>query len=379
MKTLGLLVIAGVVELLGPSGRRVAQQQQGDRADGTGQFLEVAMYSAPGVNGFSRVQLWTSKREGGRYTRTRLQERELQIPDPRAIARELYDFPFANFANPNAALAENRMAVLCGGAEFTLRFLNLQALTVGRSVVLPALARQIALRPGNGEVWVTHSGSANQISISDPVSERVVGSIPFRLNPQAVPVGLFFSASGRTAYAVVRNPESATDRGFVFVIDPATRQIRNQFSLGTTNPSSAVLSPDGAVIYITGTSLNELNTTEPSMTVFDTLTGASSVAATGLPIAADQIVIHPNGQRIYWAFPSTFGLDEYDVQARRVLRRISLPRLIQPQGLEFTPSGDVLIVRDGAGQQALHLDVERGEVLDSQTIPAGPSVAILRP
>jgi hypothetical protein len=245
----------GVVGLLGPGGRQASRNQTADRQDGTGHFMELAVFPSPGVSGFSRVQVWTSRREAGKYTRVQLQDKELQIPEPLRIARELYDFPVGNFSSPNAALAENRVAVLCGGTEFTVRYLNPVALTVGRAIAVPALARQIALRPGIGEVWVTHAGNSNQISITDPVSERVVTSIPFRLSPQAVPVGLFFSPSGRTAYAVLRNPDGINDRGFVFVIDTATRAIRNQTSLGTTVPQSAVLSPDGSTIYVMGTSL----------------------------------------------------------------------------------------------------------------------------
>lgn len=373
------LLHAGVVELLGPASRQPARNQQVDRADGTGHFLEVAIFPSPGVSGFSRVQLWTSKREAGKYTRVRLQEKELQLPDPQRIARELYEFPLTNYSNPNSAAAENRMAVLCGGVDSTLRFLNLQTLTVGKPVALPAQARQIALRPGNGEAWVTHAGNSNQLSISDPLTERMVASIPLRLNPQAVPVALFFSASGRTVYVVVRNPASTTDRGYVFLFDPLTRLQKGQFSLGTTSPVSALLSPDGATIYIAGTSLNDLNTAVPGMTYFDTLTGTSSVAAIGLAIAPEHMALHPNGLRIFWAFPSTFGLDEYDVQARRVIRRIPLTRFIEPQGLEFSPAGDVLIIRDATGLFATHLDPETGEILETQAIPAGPSATVLRP
>ena len=372
------LLSAGVIELLGPGSRQAARNQQVDRLDGTGQFIELAIFPAQGVAGFSRVQVWTSKREAGKYTRLKLQERELQIPDPIRIARDPYDFPFPIFSTANAALAENRVAILCGGTDFTVRLLNVQALTVGRPIALPVLARNIALRPGNGEIWVTHAGTSNQISISDPQTERVVASIPFRLNPQAVPVALFFSNSGRTAYAVVRNPESSTDRGFVFLFDPVTRQQRAQLSLGTTSPQSAVLSPDGATIYIAGASLNDFNTAEPSMSYFDTLTNTSSVVTLGLPIIPEQILINPVGTRIYWNFPSTFGLDEYDTQSRRVLRRIALPRLIQPQGLEFTPNGDIITVRDVLGQSAIHIDAESGEILDTQSIPAGPSITLPR-
>lgn len=376
---LALTLEAGSIELLGPAGRTIARSQQTERGDGSGQFLELAMFPAPGVTGFSRVQLWTSKRDAGKYTRLRLQEKELQLPEPQRIARELYDFSIANYSNPNAALAENRVAVLCGTTEPTLRVMNLTALTVGRAIALPAQARQVAWRPGSAEIWTAHAGASNQVSISDPVTERVVGSIPLRQNQQAVPVALQFSASGRTAYVVLRLPDGTTDRGLVLVIDPVTRQIRSTVTLGTNSPTSAALSPDGSVLYVAGTSLNDLNTAEPSIVHVDLLTNTVSLAALGLAIAPDQILIHPGGQRIYFTFPSTFGLDEYDVQARRVLRRIALPRLIVPQHLEFTPNGDVMFVRDGLGQQAIHLDVETGEVLDVQAIPAGPGVSLVRP
>ena len=82
---------------------------------------------------------------------------------------------------------------------------------------------------------------------------------------------------------------------------------------------------------------------------------------------------------LYWLAPLTATLDEFDVQARRVLRRIPLPRTIQPQSLEITPNGDILFVRDLAGQFALHVDSSSGEILDTQVIPAGPGVSLFRP
>lgn len=374
-----LLVIAGIFELLGPGSRQASRNQVADRADGTGHFLELAVFPSAGVNGFSKVQLWTSKRITGKYSRIKLQEQELQIPDPSRIAKELYDFPYPAFASQNSATAENRVAILCGTTDFTVRSLSVQSLSVGPAIAVPAQARSISLRPGASEVWVTHAGSVNQISISDLNTARLVGTIPFRLNPQAVPVALLFSNSGRTAYAVVRNPESTADRGYVFLIDAATRQVRSQLSLGTTVPQSAILGPDGATLYIAGTSLNDLNTAEPSLTYFDTYTNAFSVAAFGLPIVPDQLTIHPNGTRLYWLAPLAAAMDEFDVQSRRVIRRILLPRPIQVQNLEISPTGDILFIRDGGNQVALHLDAESGEILDTQNIPAGPGVALFRP
>ncbi len=376
MNALLLLTLAGVVELLGPGTRPAARNQQTDRADGTGQFVELVLYSAPGTTGASRLQLWTSKHDGTSYSRLRLQEKELAIPDPQRIAKELYDFPIANYSNPNAATAENRAAILSG--DSTVRFLNVAALTIGRAIAIPANARQVALRPGNGELFTSHSGTLAQVSICDPVTERMVGTVPLRITPASVPVAMFFSVSGKTLFVIVRNPDSTTDRGYVFLIDPATRTQKAQISLGTNSPSSAVLSPDGSTIYIAGTSLNDLNTPEPSMVYFDILTNTASVAALGLTIAPGQIVIHPDGTKIYWTFPTTYGLDEFNIQLRRVTRRINLPRLIVPQNLEFTPIGDILTIRDAQGQLATHLDPESGTILDAQPIPVGPGVTLLR-
>ena len=56
MKFLALLLpfavlSAGGIELLGPGSRQAARNQQVDRLDGTGQFIELTIFPAPGVNG----------------------------------------------------------------------------------------------------------------------------------------------------------------------------------------------------------------------------------------------------------------------------------------------------------------------------------------
>ncbi|MFO0340855.1 MAG: YncE family protein [Acidobacteriota bacterium] len=362
-----ICVVMAVVELLGPGQRRASRMQLSDRADGSGQFVEVALM--PGVSGFSRVQLWTSQRVNGGYTRRQLQERELPLASPVGVARELAAF----------GQSEGRVAVLTGGTENTVRMLSVGGLSVSRPVVVPGQARLIATRPGSGEVWVGHGGAVSQLTVVDPGLERVAGTVALRLNAQAVLVGLNFAPNGRTAYVVVRNEDGAAERGVVMVVDAVTRVVRSTIGLGSTRPLSAAMSADGSLLFVGGTTLNDLNTVSPSLSYVDTLTGTVAVAAIGLAYAPEALVAHPNGRRLYWPAGPVFGLEEFDVQGRRVVRRMSLPRLIVPQSFDVTAGGEMMVMRDGQGQSAVHLDLETGQVLDVQAIPAGISVVVGRP
>lgn len=362
-----LCLVMAAVELLGPGQRRVSRMQLSDRADGSGQFLEVVF--TPGAAGTSRVQLWTSQRTSGNYTRRQLQERELPLAAPVAVAREY----------PLLGQGEGRVAVLTGGTENTVRMLSVGGLTVARPVVVPGQARLIALRPESAEVWTAHQGALSQLTAVEPGLERVVGTVPLRLNQQAALVGLHFSADGRTAYVVVRNEEGATERGVVIVVDAVGRTVRTTIPLGGTRPLSSALSPDGSLLYVGGTTLNELNVASPSLSYVDTFTGVPAVAAIGLAFAPEVLVMQPNGTRLYWPAASVFGLEEFDVQGRRVVRRISLPRFMVPQSYDVTPGGELMVVRDAQGQSAVHLDLETGQTLDVQAIPAGISVVTVRP
>jgi hypothetical protein len=364
---------AGVAELLGPGNRPASRARATERTDGTAQFQELVIYPAPGVNGFSRVQTWTTRREAGRLTRIRLSDRELQIPDPQRIARELPEFPLI-------AGAETRIVVLGNTpTEPVLRILNLAAGTVGRSIVLPAGARIPQLRANSNELWTAHSGVANQISITDLNTERVAANIQLRLNPQAQIIAFFFTANARTAYVVTRNTDTPNERGTILIIDVPTRAIRGQISLATNTPSAAVLAPDNNTIHIFGTSLNDLGVAEPSVVNVDILTGNVFVAATGLTQVPEHIAIHPNGTRIYFLQPQVTALDEYDTQTRRVVRRVNLPRGMNPNGIEISLDGAILSIRDTSGQQATYLDSESAELIDIQPIPIGPAAMLFRP
>jgi hypothetical protein len=87
---------------------------------------------------------------------------------------------------------------------------------------------------------------------------------------------------------------------------------------------------------------------------------------------------HPDGTRLYWLQPTTSTIDQYEIGARRVTRRIAVPRTSILQSMDLSPTGDYVIVRDTNGTQSYWLDLETGENLDSTPIPAGPGFLLPR-
>ncbi len=367
-----VLLMAGLIDLLGPGTRPVSRNQVNERGDGSGNYVEFALSQARSGTGFTTVRTYTTKRDAGKLARLALSERDIQMPfEGVQVARLPYEFAVTS-STPSA----NRVAILAGAPEATVRALQPSTLAAGRPVSVPANARLIGLRPGTEEAWTAHSGSLNQMAIVDLVNERVLTSFQLRINPQAVPVGLAFSANGRTAWVVVRHAESLTERGTVLIVDCANRQIVNTVSLGTNVPSTAALSPDGTLLLIAGTSLNDLSAAENSVLGFDTGTNAFTVLTIGAAnLSMNQpraIFWHPDGTRAYSLQPQTGTLEVYEVAARRVTRRIVLPResgLLD--SMDVSQNGDFALVRDVAGANSYLIDLETGETLDAAAIPAG--------
>jgi WD40 repeat protein len=391
MKILSLLcfslpLLAGVTELHGPPARQAARNLRTERNDGTSQFLEFSFGPVPSTNGFTRVEVYTGKREAGKFTRLKLNERDVQLPNVVRFARELYDFSLPTFQGA-AALAENRIVVISSapvlsGTEFTLRTLNASSLTLGRAIVVPANPTGLALRPGSNEAWAIHSGSNNVISISDLSIERLATTLPLRLLPQDVAVSLHFSPNGRTAYIVVRNAEGQASRGSVQIWDCVNRTLRSTVALGNTQPVSALLSPDGSNLVISGTSPNDFNVPAPSLSFFNTLSNTVEIAqisAGGLGSLAstDQMVFHPDGNRLFLLSVAT--LDTFDIQARRIVRNTALPRGSKPNLLDISPYGEALLLRDSLGVQTALVDTLTMETLDVQPFANGAGFLILRP
>jgi DNA-binding beta-propeller fold protein YncE len=276
----------------------------------------------------------------------------------------------------------NRIAFLSGATDAFVRPFNPANGTVGRAIPVPAAARLIGLRPNSEEAWTAHSGGANQVTIVNLREERVAGNILLRLNTQSIPIALHFSADGRFAWLLARNPDSAGERGTILVLDCVSRQVLSTINLGTNLPAAGALNPDGTLLLILGTSLNELGVAEPSMLAFDTLTntfapltiGAANLSA----VLPTELYWHPDSTRLYYLNTSNNNIEVYEFGARRVTRRLSLPRTSIVASMDVSPTGDFAIVRDNTGVASHWVDLESGEVLDSSPIPVGPGFLLPR-
>jgi WD40 repeat protein len=366
-----LWVLWGAIDLLGPGGRPATRHQINERPDGSANTIEFAVAASRFGAGFSTIRTYTTQRENGAVKRVLLQEREAQIP-PENLRVARYPYQFAMGNTPSTP---NRIAFLSGPTELFVRVYNPANNAVGRAVALAVGARVIALRPSSEEAFVAHAGGGSQISVISMREDRLLTSFQLRLNPQDQIVSLHFSPDGRLAWLVVRNPDSSTERGKVLLLDCPNRAVLNTFVLGTNTPSSAALNPEGNLLLIQGTSLNEAGAAEASMLAFDVNTNTSSVLTTGAaslsPTQPSEMFWHPDGTRLYWLQQQTGTIDQYEIGARRVTRRIGVPRTSILQSMDLSPAGDYAIVRDTNGTLSYWLDLESGESMDVTAIPAG--------
>jgi hypothetical protein len=372
------LLLASAIDLLGPGGRPATRNQVNERPDGSGNTIEYAIAPSRFGSGFITVRTYTTLRENGAVKRILLNEREAQVPPENIrVAKLPYQFPV------NGAQAmPNRIAFLSGATEIAVRTYNPANNAVGRAVAIPLNARLIAQRPNSEEVYVAHSGGGSQISVISTREDRLLANFELRLNPQDGIVGLYFSNDGRRAWLVARNPDSAAERGKVLVIDCANRSVLNTVSLGTNTPSAAALNPEGNLLLLYGTSINNVGAAEASMLAFDTITNTTAQLTLGVAdLSATlpaEMYWHPDGTRLFWVQQQNSTIEQYEIGARRVTRRISVPRTSILQSMDISPTGEYAIVRDTNGTLSYWMDLESGEVLDASAIPVGPGFLLPR-
>lgn len=372
------LLIAASIDLLGPGSRPTTRNQVNERPDGTGNTIEYSIAPSRFGTGFITVRTYTTLRENGAVKRSLLNEREAQVPPENIrVAKLPYQFPVNG-----ATAVPNRIAFLSGATELAVRTYNPVNNAVGRAVAIPLNASLIAQRPNSEEVFVAHSGGGSQISVISTREDRLLANFQLLLNPQESIVSLNFSNDGRFAWLVARNPNSASERGKVLIIGCATRQVLNTLSLGANTPSAAALNPEGNLLLIQGTSINSSGAPEASMLAFDIITSTTSQLTLGLadlsPTLPTEMFWHPDGTRLFWIQQQTSTIEQYEIGARRVTRRIAIPRTSIIQAMDLSPTGEYAIVRDTNGTLSYYLDLETGEVMDSSAIPAGPGFLLPR-
>jgi hypothetical protein len=377
MTVLPLLLLAQI-DLLGPGASAAARRQLTDRPDGTGNFIEYALAASRFGTGFSTLRQYTTRRDATALVRQTLAERELPLPPENLrFARLPYQF-----ATGSGRPIESRIAFLSGPTENFVRSFNPASQTLGSPISVPANARLLALRPNSDEGWTAHSGGAGLVALVNFREERAILNFPLRLSGNAVPVYLGFSADGRTAYLVARNPDSPAERGNVVIIDAASRSVRATVNLGTNTPSAAALNADGALLFILGTSINDPKPAEPSVIAFDTLTNTFTQIAAGVAALSQNIsgelACHPDSTRLFYLNTVNSSLEQFDIPARRVTRRVNIPRVSPLLSLDLSPTGDFALVRDSNGTASYLIDIELGQIVDTTAIPAGAGFLLPR-
>ena len=148
----------------------------------------------------------------------------------------------------------------------------------------------LAVSPDGTQVYVSCWGDQSVFVIST-ASNRVLDEIPVRGHPDA----LAFSPDGLRMYVAAKSED------LVSVINTRTRREIGGFA--SPGPTSLAVSEDGTRVYVAGVApRNRLSAVE---TV--SLTGVGSLR---LPERPEDVVVSPDGQRLYLAMQGVGVVDE---------------------------------------------------------------------
>jgi YVTN family beta-propeller protein len=219
----------------------------------------------------------------------------------------------------------------------------------------------IAFRPGNRELWASESSGNSDSILVIQISELGMPGATSRiaLKGHAVPVGIAFSADGKTAYvALSRNNTLA-------VIDAATHQVRKEVELGVA-PFGVAVSKQPARIFVSnrgGRRATTGDTVGPSsgtQVVTDPVTGAATtgtlsvidpeslaVREIAVGLAPSQLALSPDEKLLAVANGHSDSLSLIDTAtlARVDVKIPTYPDAAigsQPIGAVFAPDGKTL-------------------------------------
>jgi len=201
--------------------------------------------------------------------------------------------PLAIAVAPSGARA---YAVLVTGSGSSLAVVDLNSLTVLSSIPVCDGAYKIAMAPDGSRLYLM-SGSTNAVCVFDPVVNAVTGTIA--LPPSTVPTSSVVSADGSRLYlAYTRAYYDPTATGdHLAVIDVATTSpiavLDTPFGV-----YDLVLAPDGSRIYVPDG--------RTALVILD-LNLATATGTINLHAQAGRMVISPEGRRIFVNYPYKTG------------------------------------------------------------------------
>jgi cysteine-rich repeat protein/YVTN family beta-propeller protein len=174
----------------------------------------------------------------------------------------------------------------------------------------------------------------------------------------AAVAALAVTAAEALASPLAYVPSSST--GDLWIVDTATDAATNILPMGTTFIQSAVVSPDGATVYVGG-----LNS--PGVLVVDAVseTLEPSIPTTS-PIGHYALALNPAGTRLYAA---NVGITVIDTTTNTEVTTIIHTDIDNPTNLAVTPDGSKLYVTNAFGGDIVVISTATNTVLTS--IPGG--------
>ena len=226
-----------------------------------------------------------------------------------------------NLAVAVVSALPNTNAYVVNSSVNTVTVVDTATATISGTINVGQAPSRVAVSSDGTRAYVTNTTSAS-ISVVDAASLAVVNTILTGAAPTAVAV----TPNGQRLYVM-------TAGGVVQVINVATGALAASVTVGGNTAGDIAITPNGARAYVSSGTLSVIDT--------------STNTATATAIAANAIVISPNGLRLYattGGFDSAGVVQVVDTATNALVASIPAGN---PTTLALTPEGSRLYVGMG--------------------------------
>lgn len=248
------------------------------------------------------------------------------------------------------------LAFVANKGSNTVAVVDLGSVRVVAQVAVAPKPRELVVRPGGREVYVTSESGALAV-ISFP-ELRVSKTIPLRGPAQS----LAFSPDGRSFYVIVTQSGSSEivfGDGEHGRVPPDGSGVRVAYRAGA---GSLALTPNGKTVIVTDTTHNRL--------VFVSTESRKILGTVDVGKGPGAMAVLPNGSKVFVADTLEEKISAADVASHQILSHIEISS--KPNALLLKPDGGELFVLSAQGiatiVDAFHDNVE-------QTFPTGRGTA----